>query len=103
MEIFESDEYADWIDNLRDSTAAVRIDAKFRYWETTDHIVGDVKPVGDGVSEVRFTFGPGYRVYFAHKRDRLVLLVFGGDKSRQSRDIARAKEILQRYKQEGQW
>ena len=52
---------------------------------------GDAKPVGDGVHELRMTFGPGYRVYFTRRGERIILLLCGGDKGSQARDVARAK------------
>jgi putative addiction module killer protein len=54
-------------------------------------LLGDVKPVGDGVSELRVDYGPGYRVYFVRRRTDVVILVCGGDKQTQERDIRRAK------------
>lgn len=56
---------------------------------------GDVKPVGSGVSEMRIDYGPGYRVYFVRRGDTVVVLLCGGDKRNQDRDIARALELVQ--------
>ncbi len=54
---------------------------------------GDAKSLGDGVHELRLTFGPGYRIYFMQRRERIILLLCGGDKGSQARDIARAKRM----------
>ena len=59
---------------------------------------GDVAPVGDGISELRIFYGPGYRVYFVHKGSVVVILLSGGDKSPQQADIAKAKEIAKQLK-----
>lgn len=59
-------------------------------------LLGDVKSVGDGVLEARVDFGPGYRLYFVRRGDRLIVLLVGGDKSSQPRDIARAKDMAAR-------
>ena len=59
---------------------------------------GDYKSVGDGVFELRFFFGPGYRIYFAEEDDTIVILLCGGDKSTQAKDIEKAKEYLKDYK-----
>jgi putative addiction module killer protein len=69
-----------------------RIDARIRRLELGNP--GDVKSVGEGVSEMRIDYGPGYRVYFAKHGERIVILLCGGDKSRQSADIAEAKRLL---------
>lgn len=66
-------------------------------------MVGDAHPVGDGVNEMRFHFGSGYRVYFAQKRNRVILLLVGGDKSSQKQDILHAIGILDELKEAGRW
>lgn len=58
---------------------------------------GDVKPIGEGVYEMRVDYGPGYRVYYANRRERVVLLLIGGDKSSQERDIKKAKALNAEY------
>ncbi|WP_301538554.1 type II toxin-antitoxin system RelE/ParE family toxin [Bifidobacterium panos] len=63
----------------------------------------DLHPVGGGVSELRFHFGSGYRVYFAQKGDTLMLLLAGGDKSGQSRDVKRAQRMLDQLRKDKQW
>ena len=59
---------------------------------------GDVKPVGEGVSEIRIDYGPGYRVYCATRGEFVVILLAGGDKSTQARDIKRAKQIAREWR-----
>ena len=80
---------------LRDLSARKRI--AIRVDRLAFGLVGDAKPVGGGVSELRLDFGPGYRVYFQQRGDVLILLLLGGDKSSQERDIVRAKEIAADY------
>ncbi|WP_043838374.1 type II toxin-antitoxin system RelE/ParE family toxin [Muricoccus aerilatus] len=87
----QTDEYAAWFQALRDTSAKVRI---FRRIERLSNgLMGDVKAVGAGVSEVRIDCGPGYRVYFAQRGTVLIVLLCGGDKDSQDRDIARAKAL----------
>jgi putative addiction module killer protein len=62
--------------------------------------MGDCKPVGEGVSELRIDYDPGYRVYFGKQRSEMILLPIGGDKSIQQRDIAKAKQLNKEYEQE---
>jgi len=91
IEVRRTAEFIDWITDLRDVSARARI-AK-RIDRIAQGNFGDVKSVGDGVSELRFTFGPGYRVYFTRKGDVVVILLCGGDKDSQARDIERAKAL----------
>jgi len=87
--------FDDWFDNL-DTAAALKVRTALARIETGN--LGDVKPVGQGVSERRITFGPGYRVYFGKDGDKLVILLCGGTKKRQSKDIEQAKEFWDDYK-----
>ena len=91
LEVRRTIEFIDWLTALRDTQARARI-AK-RIDRIAQGNFGDAKPVGDGVNELRFAFGPGYRVYFTRRGDVIVILLCGGDKDSQSRDIERAKEI----------
>ncbi len=83
--------FAKWFASLRDRTAKARIATRILY--LGDGNFGDAKSLGGAVHELRLHFGPGYRVYFTQRGERLILLLCGGDKGSQSRDIARAKQI----------
>ena len=83
--------FADWFAGLRDRKARARITARIRRLSLGNP--GDVKPIGSGVSEMRIDYGPGYRVYFVGRGDAVVVLLCGGDKRGQDRDIARALEL----------
>ena len=91
METQQTPAFAEWFDDLRDRKAKSKIAARIARIELG--VMGDVKPVGDGVSEARIAFGPGYRLYFTRRGNRLIILLVGGDKSTQQRDIAKAKEM----------
>ena len=91
IEVRKSATYSAWIDALRDRTAVARIDIRIRRLSLGNP--GDVRPVGEGVSEMRVDYGPGYRVYYKQRGPIMVILLCGGDKSTQARDIARAKEL----------
>ena len=91
IEIRQTDEYGQWFDSLRDRQAKSRIDVRIRRLSLGNP--GDVKPVGEGVSELRLDFGPGYRVYFAQRGTVLVVLLAGGDKQTQARDIHTALDL----------
>jgi len=87
--------FEDWFNRL-DTAAALKVRTALARLETGN--LGDVTPVGQGVSERRITFGPGYRVYFGQPGDKLVILLCGGTKKRQSRDIEQAKAFWDDYK-----
>ena len=89
--------YEEWLSDLKDGMSRARIRARID--KVAIGNFGDFKPIGDGVSELRFTFGPGFRVYYAQKDEMIVLLLFGGDKSSQEKDIEKAKEYWQDYKE----
>ena len=91
IEIRETEVYARWFRRLRDRQARVRIDNRIRRLSLGNP--GDVRPVGEGVSEIRIDYGPGYRVYYVQRDETLVVLLAGGDKGSQERDIRRALEL----------
>jgi putative addiction module killer protein len=91
IEVQQTDVYAQWFKNLRDAQARARIDVRIRRISLGNF--GDVKPVGEGVSELRIDYGPGYRVYFVQRGQALVVLLAGGDKRTQDRDIETALDL----------
>jgi putative addiction module killer protein len=96
IEIRQTVAFGSWIGGLRDLRAAARIDARIGRLRLGNF--GDVKSVGDGVSELRVDFGPGYRVYFTKHGDKVVVLLCAGDKGSQARDIKRAKAMAAELK-----
>jgi putative addiction module killer protein len=91
IEVLQTVEYSKWFDNLRDRHARMRIDIRIRRLSLGNP--GDVKPVGEGVSELRIDFGPGYRIYFIQKGNTLIILLAGGTKGTQKKDIRQAIEL----------
>ena len=91
IEVRQTDEYAEWFKGLRDRQARARINTRIRRLSLGNP--SDVKPVGEGVSELRIDYGPGYRVYFVQRGDTLVILLASGDKRTQNRDIRTALEL----------
>lgn len=91
IEVRQTAGYSEWFAGLRDRAAKVRIDIRVRRLSLGN--AGDVKPVGDGVSELRIDHGPGYRVYFVQQGAVVIVLLAGGDKSTQDRDIKAARKL----------
>lgn len=91
IEIRQTEAYFHWFDSLHDRQARARINARIRRLSLGNF--GDVKPIGEGVSELRIDFGPGYRVYFVQRGQTLVVLLAGGDKRTQDRDIKKALKL----------
>ena len=91
IEIRKTDVYAKWLDSLNDINARMRILVRIERLAAGNP--GDVKPVGEGVSELRISYGPGYRVYFKKTGRTLIILLAGGDKSTQSKDIKTALRL----------
>jgi putative addiction module killer protein len=93
IEIRKTELFAKWLDNLRDIKAKARVLVRIERLASGN--AGDVKPVGEGISEMRIDYGPGYRVYFMQRGSELIILLAGGDKSSQSRDIKAALRLAQ--------
>jgi putative addiction module killer protein len=96
-ELIKTDVFDQWLHNLRDIQARSRIAVRIRRLSLGNP--GDVKAVGDGVSEMRIPYGPGYRVYYIARGPIVVVLLCGGDKSSQVRDIEKAKAIALQWKE----
>ncbi len=99
--LVRTDEFMDWLENLRDLSAYDRISARLA--RITLGNFGDVKQVGNGVSELKFDFGPGYRIYFQLRGAVVILLLCGGDKSSQAKDIKRAARLAADIPSEPGW
>ncbi|MCY3892462.1 MAG: type II toxin-antitoxin system RelE/ParE family toxin [Acidimicrobiaceae bacterium] len=94
VEVGQTDVYARWFAKLRDRQARTCVDARVRRLALGN--AGDARSVGKGVSELRIDYGPGYRVYFTRRGRALVVLLAGGDKDSQQRDIATAQALASR-------
>jgi putative addiction module killer protein len=88
----QTQEFQDWLDSFKDLRAQIRVVARLRLVEAGN--LGDWKAVGGGVSEMRVDIGPGYRLYFTRRGNLLIVMLAGGEKATQSRDIKRAQRIL---------
>ncbi|MFL6203336.1 MAG: type II toxin-antitoxin system RelE/ParE family toxin [Thermoanaerobaculia bacterium] len=91
IEIRRTEVFAEWLDGLRDLRARARIQARIERLAMGNP--GDVRPVGEGVSELRIDHGPGYRVYYTKRGQELIVLLAGGDKSTQAEDIQTALHL----------
>lgn len=91
IEVRQTETFAQWFRKLRDRQAKSRIMVRIRRMELGNP--GDVKSVGSGLLEARISYGPGYRLYYIMEGDALIILLCGGDKSSQSRDIKMAREM----------
>lgn len=98
MDIRKTDIFVKWLDNLKDRRARARVLARIDRLEMG--YFGDVRPVGEGVSELRIFYGPGYRVYFIQHNSVLVILLSGGDKQSQQMDIAKAKKTAKKIEKQ---
>jgi putative addiction module killer protein len=95
MRVEKTDEYRDWINVLKDRAGRARI--LVRVDRLIDGNPGQHRDLTDGVSELKIDVGPGYRIYYSQKGTRLLLLLIGGDKSTQRKDIARAIQLARNF------
>lgn len=95
IEVRKTRQFLDWLRALKDLQAIARIQIRIDRLSLGN--AGDVGPVGEGVSELRIDYGPGYRVYFVQRGKTFVLLLCGGDKKTQQRDISRAKTLAREW------
>jgi putative addiction module killer protein len=98
LDVRQTDEFREWLDRLRDERAKARIAARIRRMVLANP--GDMKSLGGGLIEMRIDYGPGYRIYFTRRGPRIVLLLCGGDKGSQRRDIAKARTMMEQWKNE---
>ena len=98
VEVIRSATFDRWLARLKDQRAAARVLVRINRLAAGNP--GDVKPVGQGVSEMRINYGPGYRVYYLHDGDQVVLLLTGGDKSTQEADIRKAHQAAAEWRKD---
>lgn len=96
VEVVRSGTFDRWFRQLKDRRAVARVLVRINRLAAGNP--GDVKPVGQGVSELRIAYGPGYRIYYLHDGDRVILLLTGGDKSSQDADIRQAHQIAAEWR-----
>lgn len=95
IEVVSTRLFADWLGALRDATAKARILQRIDRLRLGN--AGDTKPVGEGISEMRVDHGPGFRIYFRRSGEQIVVLLCGGDKSTQDRDIVKARALAREW------
>lgn len=95
FEIKQTDTFRKWEKKLKDARLKAAVAA--RIFRLSNGLVGDVKPVGQGISELRIHYGAGYRVYYKQYGDEIILLLCGGDKSSQDKDIETAKKLVNEW------
>jgi putative addiction module killer protein len=100
-EIRQTAIFADRLLALSDKRSRARIAARIE--RLRDGNFGDVKPIGEGVAELRLHYGPGFRIYFTARGDQIIILLCGGDKSSQDKDIARAKTLVAQLEDSQSW
>jgi putative addiction module killer protein len=93
IRFLQTDDFRDWLHRLRDERAKARIAARIQRMQQGNP--GDIRPLRGGLIEMRIDFGPGYRVYFVRREASTVVLLCGGDKRTQQRDIAKARELIE--------
>mgnify|MGYP003197689567 CR=1 FL=1 len=96
IDLVQTEEFMKWLKRLKDIDARARINVRLMRIALTGNL-GDTKPVGDGVYELRIDYGPGYRVYYSQRGKEILLLLIGGNKSSQQKDIEKAKKINAEY------
>ena len=95
--IEKTEEFDKWLRKLKDLRAKAKILFRIQKIQTDEHF-GDCEPVGSGIRELKIDYAKGYRIYFKESDGKIIILLVGGDKSTQQRDIEKAKEILKRLK-----
>lgn len=97
IDVRETDEFSRWLNRLKDVRARAKI--LVRIARLAHGNSGDVAPVGAGISELRINYGPGYRAYFVKRGNRYILLLAGGNKASQDKDIKQAKRLADEYEE----
>ena|SRR5581483_5396402 len=91
LEIRETEEFANWLEGSRDRVGKAKVLVRIQRLASGNP--GDVKPVGDGISELRINYGPGYRIYYIRQGTAFIILLCGGDKGSQEKDIAKVRKL----------